>query len=285
MSSHLAIVAGVIFTMTLVIPSASFSCAWKNGRPYVANGRELLAPFPTNGICGWSVENTSASHKLESQLLAWALHSAGVAMNPLPDIDGTLSLETQLPNLLSDAQFEVASMPAAEREAWQSSALAEHAAISTFAKLSLELLVAGAPSHLVRQAIRAQEEELLHAQISFTFGFTRKAEDSTGSLRFPEHSLDVLHDPIAMREAAVQEGMMGEGHATLALFGRAFGFLKDVSPSVQPALGKIIWAIARDEARHAALAAQTVEWLGEQMGQAPPKVIFQAGTLQVLEDA
>lgn len=207
-----------------------------------------------------------------------------MAMNPFPNIDGTLSLETQLQTLLSDAQFELASMPAAERETWQSSALKEHAAISTFAKLTLELLVAGAPSHLVRHAIRAQEEELLHAQISFTLGFTQKAEDSAGNLRFPEHSLDVLHDPTAMREAAVREGIMGEGHATLDLFASAFGVLKDVSPRVQPALGKVIWAIARDEARHAALAAQTVEWLGEQIGQAPPKVIFQSGALQMFED-
>jgi len=255
-------------------------CGW-NGRPYIANGRELLASIPRGGPKDWSVQQCTSNYTFESQLFAWALRDTGLDVDPFPNISGTISIEPLLPELLSAAQLELAGMPTDQRETWQSSALAEHAAISSFAKLTLELLVAGVPSHLVRQAIRAQEEELLHAQISFTLGSSQTTDGNGSSLQFPEHGLAIERDFFAMRTAAMQEGVMHEGHAALDLFRSAAGFLKD---NLAIHLAKIVWGIARDEARHAALAAQVVEWLDKQMGHPLPSISYHAGRLQILEE-
>lgn len=268
---------------TLVVSASAFAgCGWEGkGRPYMVNGVELLASIPLGGVIDWGVQNCTSTDTFESKLLAWALQDAGLDADPFLNMSGTISMESLLPELLSAAQLELASMPVSQRETWRSSALKEHAAISSFARLSLELLVAGMPSHLVRQAIRAQEEELLHAQISFTLASSQTNNGSGSRLLFPEHSLEVRRDFVTMKTAAMEDGVMSEGHAALDLFSSAAALFKD---DATIHLAKIVWAIALDEARHASLALQVVEWLDEQMGHPRSMMRYHGGRLQMLTE-
>lgn len=283
-------------------------CSCSDGRPYIIQGKSLLATVKTMSsnastimqsrrADGWNHIGSNLGHmqmqqtvvgktSLSAQLLAEALESAGSRSNPLPEVAGTIALEPRLPELLAAARGYVASLPLPERTRWYSAGLAEHASIGSFAKLALELLVAGAPPRLLRQAIAAQEEELLHAHIALALANKDDSLDNNRSrLMFPEHSLDVKADPTTMRAAAVEEGLKGEGHSALRLYKQALEALNDIELG-QPdrrSFGELVWAMAQDEARHAELASDTIEWLSAEASKAPPDVVVKSGTVQVTE--
>jgi len=288
------------------------------GRPYIAQQRSLTAslapqlkdtrlpqgqpeadawgfvrgdlghhPAPGAGVAA-RVEDGGG---LASQLMVEALRSAGLAANPWPEIGGSLGLEPHLPDLLAEAQAHLAASPPEARERWHGDGLAEHASVGSFAKLCVELLVAGAPPRLLRQAIKAQEEELLHAHISLALADSRKADASartglSSPLQFPEHSLDFKLDLVSMRRASIDEGLKGEGHSALKLFKQALEALNDQAPTQAAgpsALSKLAWAMANDEARHATLASDIVEWLSHATARQHPEVVVRSGAVEVTE--
>lgn len=284
------------------------------GRPLSLNGVTLLATtnvVPASETAakadGWGFATSDLGHSLLSQargrakdmpaeLLKEALRGAGLTENPFPETTGTLAMESRLPEVLMAAQAELANADPKEREHWRIAGLAEHASVGSFAKLCLELLVAGAPPRLLRHAIKAQEEELVHAHLSLgllrgTKGNLRasSAEGESGieSLDLPEHNIEVKRDLAALRSAAIEEGLMGEGRAALQLFQRSLEALHGdgKEPSAgQRALAELAWAIGHDEAHHAALAMEIVEWLHEATKGPPlPKVDVSAGTVLVQE--
>ena len=308
------------------------------GRPLTLNGKTLLAAATATREVkdladGWGFPASNLGHPMLSavsgraahmpqELLEEALRGFG-AGNPFPEATGTLAMESQLPHMLAVAQAELASAGPEEREHWKEAGLAEHASVGSFAKLCLELLVAGAPPRLLRRAIKAQEEELVHAHLSL--GLLRGANHELQSpsvfkslrgdlanatqadghggfaierLDLPEHSFEVRRDFVALRNAAIEEGLIGEGRAALRLFQRSLETLhgqsegkldgREVLSEGRRALAKIVWAIANDEARHAALAMETIEWLSgrDSRPQAQlPKVQISQGTVVVQEVA
>ena len=308
------------------------------GRPLTLNGKTLLAAATATRefkdlADGWGFPASNLGHpmlsavsgraaRMPQELLEEALRGFG-AGNPFPEATGTLAMESQLPHMLAVAQAELASAGPEEREHWKEAGLAEHASVGSFAKLCLELLVAGAPPRLLRRAIKAQEEELVHAHLSL--GLLRGANHELQSpsvfkslrgdlanatqtdghggfaierLDLPEHSFEVRRDLVALRNAAIEEGLIGEGRAALRLFQRSLETLhgqsegkldgREVLSEGRRALAKIVWAIANDEARHAALAMETIEWLSgrDSRPQAQlPKVQISSGTVVVQEAA
>ncbi|CAK0830106.1 unnamed protein product [Prorocentrum cordatum] len=186
--------------------------------------------------------------------------------------------EEELERLVRRAVQELSAGAAAheERLGWHAAGLSEHASVGSFARLALELMVAGAPPRLARLAARAQDEEVLHAHVSLALG---GAGGGGERLEFPEHDLQLRRDLAALGDAAVSEGLQGEGRAALKLFGQASAALA----GGRPALGRLCWAMGRDEAGHAELAAETLEWLRRAAGATPPAVEVAGGGVRVVE--
>lgn len=271
------------------------------GRPYITAGQTLVATCTaaevlrnttTRAACSaWGSAKSSfglqdkcavhaPSKDFAARLVEEALRGAGTdAAAKALDVKGTLELEPELATLLGGARAEVANMEPADLEEWQGEGLAEHASIGTFAKLCLELLVAGAPPHLTRQAIRAQEEEAMHAHITLALSSAKNEKQEGMALEFPEHTVAFRRDHSALHSAAAREGLEGEGHAALKLFGKAAAALEPAAH--RPALAKLLWAMAQDEARHAALAADTLAWLHQVWGMPYPDVEIYDGQVKV----
>jgi hypothetical protein len=135
---------------------------------------------------------------------------------------------------------------------WLAAALAEHASVAAFARLTLDLLALGAPPALVAAAQRAALEEVDHARACFAIA---------GALGGRAVGPGALADAGAPRPAtlaslatdALVDGCLAEG-AAAALAAAAAARCAD--PAVRAALARI----ADEEAAHAALSADVVRW-------------------------
>jgi len=222
----------------------------------------------------------------QNSLIWEVLTRADQSADPWPELTGTLALQARLPQLLTAAQEALIDVPTYERSKWHSAALAEHASIGSFAKLCLELLVAGAPPSLLQLAIRAQEEELLHAHIALAL--SGGGNGTRSSLQFPEHTLEIRRDLASLRSAAILEGLQGEGKSALGLLERALDALgkkggHENSPFGAQALSELLWAMGKDEARHAQLAAEVINWVDGKTKQQSLQVKVHNGEVHVLE--
>lgn len=154
---------------------------------------------------------------------------------------------TQVPSALDQATRTAIAA------GWVSDALYEHASVASFARFTLELLAAGAPAHLVRDAQRAAGDEIHHAELCFALA-TRYGAGEVGpgplSMEGAELGVSNLRSLLA---AVVREGCVGE---TVAAMVAAEARDAATDPEVVRALGRI----AADEARHAELAWRTVAW-------------------------
>lgn len=118
-----------------VLPVAD-ACCWQVsgdcavGRPFVVDGRALVAPLRGDG--------------------AWGL----AERTPV-------SLEAFAADLDPAARAAIADV-------WSRDGLSEHASVASFARFILELLALGAPADLVTGAQRAVADEIAHAERCFT---------------------------------------------------------------------------------------------------------------------
>jgi hypothetical protein len=136
---------------------------------------------------------------------------------------------------------------------WRQVALAEHASIASFARFVLDLLAVGAPADLVLAAQRATADEIVHARLAFGLASHYLGEATgPGPLRV-DGSIDDSRDLASIVRAVIVEGCIGEtvsaARAELELEGCS-----------DPAVRRVLTAIARDERRHAQLAWQFVGW-------------------------
>ena len=163
----------------------------------------------------------------------------------------------------SDAELplpQTADLPAEVRaelaEAWTQDGLAEHASVASFARFSLELLAAGAPTDLVELAHRAALDEVRHARLCLSLaGAYAGAPVGPGAFPFAgrDGRVEVMSDLASIAARAAREGCVGE---TLAAVHAAEQLARATDPAVRAALE----IIAADEARHAELAWRTVVW-------------------------
>lgn len=138
--------------------------------------------------------------------------------------------------------------------AWLEMGLGEHASVAAFARFVLHLLRLGAPPELLRGAIRAMDDEVVHTRICFGVAkrFTGKAAGPG-----PIDMSDVADQPADHRsimEAAILEGCIAE---TISARYAQVAFERAEDRAIRTALARI----AEDESRHADLSWRFVHWL------------------------
>jgi hypothetical protein len=155
------------------------------------------------------------------------------------------------------AQASTPADPAAAR--WLSDALAEHASIAAFARLTLDLLAHGAPAHLIAATQRAMADEIEHARAAFAIA-SRLAGQPLQPGRLPV-SNDPVPDLIGLAVQTALDGGVNEAIAAGIAAARLRG-ARD--PEVRRALERVV----ADECRHAVLAWEIVAWAIERGGDA-----------------
>jgi len=147
-------------------------------------------------------------------------------------------------------QPELSGLSSAARAAlalhWHQTALAEHASVPAFSRLSLTLMALGAPGRLVDAAHRAAREEIQHARIAFSlasaYGGTEVAPGPLTELaNAPAITATSLR---ALAAESLIDGCLMEG------FGAAVIEAGRVRTADRP-LRAVLAAIAREEASHA----------------------------------
>jgi len=151
----------------------------------------------------------------------------------------------------------VAGLGEATREAlakgWVLDGLFEHASVASFARFSMQLLAAGAPADLVRDAHAAAIDEVRHAELCFGLASAYAGTDlAPQGLPFPP-ALPIEHDLAVMVVESVVEGCIGE---TLAAAQAQEALARATDPAVVSSLESTL----EDEIRHAELAWRFVRW-------------------------
>lgn len=152
--------------------------------------------------------------------------------------------------------------------AWLRDALGEHASVAAFARFTLDLMSLGAPPELLSGAAEAMHDEIRHARHCFALASAYAQNDvSPGALDVggagDNRSLEAI-----VRDLVIQ-GCVAETVAG-AMAGVAAEHCRD------DGVRTILDGIARDEARHAALAWRTLAWLVRTRGPAVAHIIPQA---------
>ncbi len=144
----------------------------------------------------------------------------------------------------------------AAAEAWTRAALAEHAAIASFARFTMELMSLGAPPDLLQAAIQATADEVRHAQDAFAVASAFAGRDLSPS---PLPMDGALADPSVrgILERLLTEGCVDETVST-ALAALRLSHVQDTT------LVNVLTRIVDDESRHAALAWKTARWILQQ---------------------
>jgi hypothetical protein len=156
------------------------------------------------------------------------------------------------PPSTSDDRALDAGTRAALADAWLRDALEEHASVAAFARLTMHLLSLGAPPDLVAESQRASLDEIRHAKIAFASA-RRYGGAALGPGRL---ALDGAVEPVDLVELVrltAAEGCVGE------TLGAALAE-EQAHVATDPEAKRILRRIARDEARHAALAWKIVGW-------------------------
>lgn len=184
------------------------------GRPLVVDGRAITSPtVPREGWC----ERGAAS---------------------LDDAREPLDLPADVRQALSAA--------------WARDAALEHASIASFARFALDLLAAGAPADLVRDAHAAMRDEIDHAARCYALA-SRFAGRALGPGPLPIAGVTAGGSVDEAAARALVEGCVGESiAAVLARHAR--------DAAVDPEARATLDVIARDEAEHAVLAFRFVAW-------------------------
>lgn len=141
----------------------------------------------------------------------------------------------------------------------------EAASVIAFVELALELEAHGAPVELVAAAQRAALEEVRHAR---AVGALARAEGQPPAI--PIATLNPPRELSAVLHTNRVEGMVGEsyGAAVAAVQARRAG---------TPLLRSVMGTIAREEARHAALARRVHGWGAAKLGRSARRALDDEG--------
>jgi hypothetical protein len=143
-------------------------------------------------------------------------------------------------------------------QAWLADALAEHASVAAFARVTLELMAHGAPPELLAETQRAALDEIEHARRCFALaGRYGGSAVAPGPIATPPPRTG---DLARLAVDTFVEGCVGE---TIAALVAERALARATDPEVRTTLTRI----ADDEARHAALAWRTLAWAIERGGE------------------
>jgi hypothetical protein len=136
--------------------------------------------------------------------------------------------------------------------AWARMGQLEHASIAAFARFSLQLLSLGAPPELIERTTRAMVDETRHARQAFGIASAFAGEALGPAELDIERSLGATTLAEVVR-LVVREGCIGETGAALEAREAA-------AHAADPALARVLHAVADDESQHAELAWRFVSW-------------------------
>lgn len=153
-------------------------------------------------------------------------------------------------------------------KAWLEDALAEHASIAAFGRVTLELMAHGAPPELLAATQAAALDEIEHARCCFALaGRYGGSPVAPGGLVTPPPRTG---DLARLAVDTFIEGCVGE---TIAALVAERALTRATDPDVRATLAQI----AEDESRHAALAWRTLAWALEQGGEPVRAMLRRAG--------
>ena len=138
---------------------------------------------------------------------------------------------------------------------WLEQAEGEHASVASFAKNSLHLLSAEAPSDLLLLSQRASLDEIRHAEVCYRFASQFLGDDFEPGQLNVEKSLE-KRDVQKIAKSTIEEGCVAE---TIAAVEAHFLANHTKVPMIKAALLQI----ALEETNHAQLAWTTVRWMME----------------------
>jgi hypothetical protein len=156
--------------------------------------------------------------------------------------------------------------------AWSREGAAEHASVAAFARLSIDLMVVGAPSDLIDDAHVAARDEIRHARLAYGLA-SAFGDVAVGPGRLAVSPAARAVDLVSLAEECFVDGCVGE---TVAAMAAAEARARAIPAVVRDALD----AITDDEARHAALAYRIVAWALRE-GGAPVRTVIESQLARV----
>lgn len=214
--------------------------------------------LPSNGKVdsNFSVQETSSRRQWDPHACCYIdwncskIRSMPVPGRPLRNESGDVivaSARTRKDWILDIPKTEPSEARAKE---FVDAALAEHASVAAFSRVSLELMALGAPADLVREAHEAALDEIEHARMCFALASRFGAESGPGALPVPALHVPSLADVV---KSAILDGFSNEAMAAQDARDRSE---KETDPYVRDVLARI----AEDEERHAALGLKIAKW-------------------------
>lgn len=155
-------------------------------------------------------------------------------------------------------------------QAWLDDALAEHASIAAFSKLSLQLMALGAPPHLLKQCHEAALDEIEHAKCCFRLA-SKYAGKPMGAGHFPD-LLGLRIKRTTFENLAVEslvDGCLMEGWSAAVI-------AESAARTEDPGLQETLERIAKDENQHTKLAWDILIWALDQDPKRVQKSMRQA---------
>ena len=142
-------------------------------------------------------------------------------------------------------------------DSWKKAALGEHASVASFAKLVIQLIAIGAPSHLIKSSLEAAQDELYHAKVCLTVAnnLDSTSPQSFGIMEFGLQEMNIPVDTLEILKGAIVEGCLGEGFGTK--------YAEIAANRAPDKIGNILKKIADDEKRHENFAWEIVKYLTE----------------------
>lgn len=147
----------------------------------------------------------------------------------------------------------------AEGMDWTNRALGEHSSIASFALFTIDLMTNNAPPYLIADALQAAMDEYRHARTSFDMASLLTQQNiSPGPLPPTSHSFEQDLRGLALR--AAEEGCVDETISAMLAAAEVMKLTQE--DRTMPGQWKEkVEIIAREEARHSALAWRTVDWV------------------------
>ncbi len=153
-------------------------------------------------------------------------------------------------------------------EIWTEEGQAEHAAIAAFSKLSLELLALGAPPDLVARSNRSALQEVHHAKLCFSLA-SAYAGRTIGPAPLRQALEGDTIDLVRLARESLLDGCLREGIAQIIAE-------RGAETAMDPEVARVLRVQAHDEAQHAELAWDIVEWCIKKGGEPVREALLDA---------
>ena len=153
-------------------------------------------------------------------------------------------------------------------EFWTTVALAEHASIAEFHRVSLELMRHGAPAELLAAAQRAAADEARHARHAFALASAYAGRSVQPAALPLGDTVALAPDLVSLASTTLRDGCAGETCS-------AWLYARLADRATDPTARRVLHGIVRDETRHAELAWAVLRW-AVKAGGAPVRAVVRS---------